>query len=203
MTESKSATPQPVDLVDFSQYVASAKETESLPLDLEVDIIKLVQVLNLVSSSCQLLDLYKKQMFYRKKFDTNTEKQLIDSMEFQLAQVANNDYPVNVGKIPVRLSHSIVGIATEAGELVDSLIPVLDAAYPLDSINFKEELGDVMWYAAIGLDVTGNTLKDTLDTNIRKLQDKKKGRYASGKFTEAEAEHRDLVAERELLEKAQ
>lgn len=186
-------------MTKFDQYIEDAKKTESLPLDLTVDVPSLVSVLHLVSATTQLLDLYKKQMFYKKNIDIDVKNQLLDSIQYHTNSIVSA-LPSTESPVPVRLSHSIIGIATEAGELVDALIPVLDADYPIDTINFKEELGDLMWYAAIGIDEKKLALQDILDTNIRKLQDKKKGRYSTGQFSEVDAIERNINNEREILE---
>jgi len=62
---------------------------------------------------------------------------------------------------PIRLIHSVLGLLTECGEISEAWI---DAA-PLDppKAHLAEELGDVLWYVAVGADAAGMTLRDLSD----------------------------------------
>jgi len=95
-----------------------------------------------------------------------------------------------------RLLHAGIGLATESGEFLDALKKHVFYGKPLDRTNLKEEVGDLMWYCAIALDELDSTFSEVQDTNIAKLR----ARYPD-KFTEERAETRDLVKEREILEK--
>jgi NTP pyrophosphatase (non-canonical NTP hydrolase) len=92
--------------------------------------------------------------------------------------------------------HMILGMTTEVGELVDVYKKHLAYKKPLDMVNVKEELGDLMWYIANFCNINNIDLEQALQTNIDKLR----ARY-SEKFTEHEALHRDLNTERDILEK--
>ena len=65
----------------------------------------------------------------------------------------------------------------------------------LDLVNVKEEIGDLLWYIAIMLNVLDTDFETVMRTNIAKL----KARYPD-KFTEEKATHRDLNKERQILE---
>lgn len=54
-------------------------------------------------------------------------------------------------KFNPRLLHGIVGLCTECGELVDCASKGPD----MDVLNFKEELGDLMWYLSLCVDSLG------------------------------------------------
>ena len=95
-----------------------------------------------------------------------------------------------------RLIHASMGMATEAGELIDMLKKYLFYGKPLDLVNASEEIGDQMWYSGLAIDILKTTIDDILTTNIAKL----KIRYPE-KFTSHHAINRDLDAERECLEK--
>lgn len=47
------------------------------------------------------------------------------------------------------LVHAIIGISTEAGELIDQLDDVMFMDKKPDVVNVKEELGDLLWYMAL------------------------------------------------------
>jgi len=95
----------------------------------------------------------------------------------------------------IRLLHAGLGLLTEAAEF---LIPVLNSiatGEPVDKVNLKEELGDAQWYQAIACDVLNTDFATIQSVNIAKL----KARYPE-KFSADKAIHRDLIAEREILE---
>ena len=96
----------------------------------------------------------------------------------------------------IRLLHTAMGLATEAGEFLDQLKKHIFYGKPLDEINLKEEIGDAFWYIAIGLDVMGEKdFGQVMKTNIEKLVK----RYPE-KFKEWDALNRDLSKERKVLE---
>ncbi len=96
----------------------------------------------------------------------------------------------------INMLHSAIGLATEAAEALDMLKKHIYYGKKLDIPNFKEEIGDSQWYAAIGAEACGTTLQEIQNTNIAKL----KARYPE-KFTEEKAENRNLTVERQILEK--
>lgn len=96
----------------------------------------------------------------------------------------------------IRLLHAGIGLATESGEFLDALKKSIFYGKELDRVNLKEEVGDLLWYCAIALDELGGDFGQVMETNIAKL----KARYPN-KFTEHDAEVRDLDKEREILEK--
>lgn len=62
-------------------------------------------------------------------------------------------------------------------------------------MNLKEELGDLLWYVSQAMDELDTTYEIEMSRVIRKL----KARYPE-KFTEENAENRNLTKEREILE---
>jgi NTP pyrophosphatase (non-canonical NTP hydrolase) len=95
----------------------------------------------------------------------------------------------------VRLLHAAMGMETEVGEMMDQLKKHIFYAKPLDTVNLKEELGDLLWYVAIACDDLGITIEQVMDMVILKLR----ARYPE-RFTEYDAQNRDLEKEREILE---
>jgi NTP pyrophosphatase (non-canonical NTP hydrolase) len=94
-----------------------------------------------------------------------------------------------------RLLHAAMGLSTEANEFLDPLKKHLFYGKPLDLINLKEELGDMLWYMAIAMDALDTTFEVEMERVINKLRI----RYPD-KFTEHDAINRDLTAERRKLE---
>jgi len=95
----------------------------------------------------------------------------------------------------VRLLHAAIGMATEAGEMVDVLKKHIFYGKPLDEVNLLEEIGDSFWYSAVALEVLGSTFEEAQRINIAKLRK----RYGES-FTNNRAITRDLPAERKILE---
>jgi len=96
----------------------------------------------------------------------------------------------------IRLLHAGIGLATESGEFLDALKKAIFYGKELDRVNLQEEIGDLLWYCAIALDELGGDFDSTMSINIQKL----KARFPN-KFTEEDAENRNLDKEREILEK--
>jgi NTP pyrophosphatase (non-canonical NTP hydrolase) len=90
--------------------------------------------------------------------------------------------------------HGVIGLATEAGELLELLRDTL-AGKPLDRTNLKEEVGDGKWYMAILAKVGRFMWGDDERVNIQKLR----ARFPN-RFTEYDANNRNLSAERDILE---
>lgn len=97
----------------------------------------------------------------------------------------------------VRLLHVAMGLATEAGEFVDALKRRIYYGKEIDRTNLVEELGDVSWYQRIGCAELEEGLISMMERNVAKLR-----RRFPDKFTEHSALNRDLMAERETLEKS-
>lgn len=69
-----------------------------------------------------------------------------------------------------------MGLAGEAGEVVDLLKKHLGHGHPLDTGKLMKELGDVLWYIAALCDFYGLTMRDVAYLNIVKLRE----RYPEG-----------------------
>lgn len=98
----------------------------------------------------------------------------------------------------IRLLHAAMGMVTEAAEFLDNLKKHIFYGKMIDYTNLAEEIGDQMWYVAIGCDAIEVKIDDVLDNNILKL----KTRYPE-RFDAKSALNRDLEAERKILESVQ
>lgn len=92
--------------------------------------------------------------------------------------------------------HMAIGIATEAGELLDAYKKAFAYGKTLDEVNVSEEVGDLMWYIANLLRMLNIDMSSVLQINVDKL----KARYPE-KFDQVKAQKRDLQKEREILER--
>ena len=119
----------------------------------------------------------------------------------QFAGLADIDEPLGEYALTdeqAMFAHGVVGVATEAGELVEALMDVWFFKKPWDRTNVLEEGGDVLWYVVRFLKAAGYTLPEAMERNILKLTNR---HHRDGKTFNPEADrNRDTAAERALLE---
>jgi len=112
--------------------------------------------------------------------------------------------------VPIRLNHAVIGLGSEAGELM-SLVQkwIYYGKFAGDAVadagclpvkvrdNVAEEIGDVLWYAALACNAAGLSLQAVMEANIAKLR----VRYPQ-KYTDllAAEENRDRKAEAEAID---
>lgn len=82
--------------------------------------------------------------------------------------------------------HMAVGIAGEAGELLDAVKKAAIHRKPIDRANVVEELGDLEFYMEGLRQGLGITRQEVLDHNIAKLSK----RYSSGTYSDKHAQER-------------
>jgi NTP pyrophosphatase (non-canonical NTP hydrolase) len=80
-----------------------------------------------------------------------------------------------------------MGLAGEAGEVVDYLKKVVGHDHPLDKDVLKKELGDVLWYVAALCDQHEISMGDVAQANVDKLM----ARYPEGFSTDDSLSRRD------------
>ncbi len=95
-----------------------------------------------------------------------------------------------------RMEHAIMGIVTEAGELMDEVKKAKIYGKKLDNSHIIEEIGDTFWYLALLCDELKISFEEVWDKNIRKL----KVRYPK-KYSKKNALKRKLTKERRELKK--
>jgi NTP pyrophosphatase (non-canonical NTP hydrolase) len=91
--------------------------------------------------------------------------------------------------------HMVIGISTEAGELLDAYKKHFAYGKELDTINVGEEIADIMWYISNLCRLLNINLEEMQQRNIDKL----KARFPE-KFTKENALNRNLDVERQILE---
>lgn len=77
---------------------------------------------------------------------------------------------------PAMLANWGLGLAGEAGEVIELIKKALYHGKDLDKEALTKELGDVLWYVALICEQTGIRLDDVAEQNITKLAD----RYPTG-----------------------
>ncbi|MFY0655356.1 MAG: hypothetical protein JXR12_01130 [Neptunomonas phycophila] len=189
-------------MTDFKAYTDFCKTTESLPDTVDVNLSDFRLAMSVVAKGNELLDMIKKNAFYGKQFNRQKWQNIVGELNAAIGTGAEAsrkalNHPVDPTPLEfdVRAAHAIIGINTEAGELVENMMEVVFDGKEFDAVNFGEEVGDLMWYTAVGLDATGQDFDQCLATNKAKLE----ARYNKGKFTSEDAITRDLDTEREIL----
>jgi len=76
------------------------------------------------------------------------------------------------------LLHATLGIAGESGEIVDAVKKHVIYNKPLDIVNMREEIGDIMWYIALACRTLDFNLGEILDENIIKLAKRYPEKYS-------------------------
>jgi NTP pyrophosphatase (non-canonical NTP hydrolase) len=132
-------------------------------------------ITSMVAESCRL-DLVKKQSIY------NQDKGLfighIETHRFE-------DF--NPTPSQCELLHAAIGIAGEAGELLDAVRKHVFDGQPLDRDNVTEELGDLCFYMEAAMQVVGHDRESIQVGNVLKLSK----RYESGYSDKAAQERKD------------
>ncbi|MCU0495702.1 MAG: nucleoside triphosphate pyrophosphohydrolase family protein [Chloroflexaceae bacterium] len=85
-----------------------------------------------------------------------------------------------------RLLAAALGLCGEAGEFADSLKKARFQGHPLDTAHLAEELGDLLWYAALACDALNLNIAEVMEQNIAKLQ----RRYPEG-FSSERSQQRE------------
>jgi hypothetical protein len=183
--------------MDLKQFTKDAIRTESTIDQVVTNEILLTSTIQSLISMGNVLDQVKKHVFYGEPYDHSALSHHLNvSWEasktlstLTVDEVNNNEQGFNINP---RIFHGIVGMSTEATELLEALDLYDNKS---DEVNLSEEIGDSIWYGSIILDEIGVGWKKVMTTVIAKL----KARYPN-KFTVEDSINRDLDAERTILE---
>lgn len=90
----------------------------------------------------------------------------------------------------VMISWNALGLAGEAGEVVDLIKKGIYHQQGIDRDKVKKELGDVLWYLSALCKQFDFTLEEVMETNIEKLKARFPDGYSSERttFREGDAE---------------
>lgn len=197
--------------MDRKEFQKLAVRTESIVVDpkLTADNYQiLLDTLRAYNRIVEILDIFKKHIFYGKELDlyaVRTEAAegrdwLFDvgmTVAEALVKQDNGDTVLKTQEVAddPRVFHAILGSITEHGELGIALLKNLEGE-ALDLVNVCEELGDSDWYKALFYEATGIDWETVQEMIIKKLE----VRYADKIFDAEESFNRNLEEERELLE---
>lgn len=179
------------DVVRDFDYIAEARLTCSPAWHgAKVSKANFAQRLNAAIDAANRLDQVKKTLFYGR--DNN-----LDPVEGQASvESLPEAFGMNAhAPTHIDIMHGIIGLFTEAGELLEAMRDAINEGRPFDFVNLKEEVGDGFWYQAIIASRSGFTFDEAMRVNIAKLR----ARFPD-RFTEFDANNRNLVGEREILE---
>lgn len=173
-------------------YIAEAQQTKSSSFHgAMVSKQQFVDVIISAIKALQDLDAIKKALFYGR-----------DNVSLRAVKPGSYDCNnLNMSAIHdgahagLDILHAIIGKATESGELLEALFDAAIYGKPLDRINIIEEVGDGFWYDAVLMHALDFNFGQAQAINIEKLR----ARFPN-KFTEYDAQNRDLNAERKILE---
>ena len=92
------------------------------------------------------------------------------------------------------LVHSALGIAGESGEYVDCVKKHVVYGRQLDAINAAEELGDLLWFIALGCQALGVSMSEIAQQNIDKLRIRYPDKYTDDlSAARLDKEHKSLT----------
>lgn len=120
---------------------------------------------------------------------TDEEKKILEQMDEQLARMK---------RVDADTIHGILGLFSEACELVQAVMKYVEEGEQVDVVNVREELGDLQWYMAILANATETSFSNMCIKNITKLR----SRFPD-KFTKEKSDNRDLDKERKILDNAE
>lgn len=180
------------------QFVKDAIRTESRINKVTTNLHAFNELTTAMISVGTVLDQVKKNVFYKKPFNIEQIQLKIRTAQEALDNVScimhDQEFPNSEFDAPTtinpRIFHSVVGITTEAVELLEAL-----RRDEIDAVNLREEFGDLLWYIAIGVDETGGDFESVMNRVIAKLR----ARFPD-KFTSENAINRNLEKERAILE---
>jgi hypothetical protein len=182
---------KPFDYIEEAHLTASPHfHGEKVPL------AHFGEVLKQAIEALQALDKVKKSLFYGRELPiANISGEVFENCNGLPAWISN--HPDEDAKAR-NIIHGIIGKATEAGELLELLHATAIHGEPFYVANAGEEIGDGFWYDALLARACGLTFYGIQRTNIAKLRHRFPDR-----FTEYDANNRDLFGERRILEEGE
>jgi NTP pyrophosphatase (non-canonical NTP hydrolase) len=157
------------------------------------------EVLQQAIVALSALDRVKKCLFYGRELGPLAEGVETGEVYQNCAKLPEwiSSHPDEDAKA-CNIIHAIIGKATEAGELLEALHATAINGETFDVANAGEEIGDGFWYDALLARACGLTFDGIQRTNIAKLRHRFPDR-----FTEYDANNRDLFGERRILEEGE
>lgn len=128
---------------------------------------------------------------YTQTIDEESQEEQFQNMVMRLAIDPTTILP-SLTPEKLALLHAVVGIAGEAGELLDAVKKHIYYQQPLNVENVLEEMGDIEFYQEMARQAIGVTRNEIIGGNIDKLLTGENARYKEGEFSnEAASARRD------------
>lgn len=167
------------------------------------------QIAELIEAG-RMLDLAKRECFYTKKPDAKRNSEYIEftlQMFHKAIELQDRGITFADLKIPHRLLHALIGMATEVAELWEAVMKSAIEDKPIDLDNLREEFGDLEWYPALGRDEAEKmdgyrgrfSQKAIQEANIAKLEERYK---KDGDGHREFGGERDYAAEKEAMDRS-
>lgn len=115
------------------------------------------------------------------RFEEITFESFVKSRKKSPEQLYNEITPLKCD-----LNHMLIGLVGEVGELDDCVKKFTMYNKDIDLENFKEEVGDILFYLEGICQSMNVTMQECINGNIEKLSK----RYSSGKYSNEEASER-------------
>ena len=187
----------------MKQYLKDSARTASDSYHFEVpDTLNTLAMFTNISLASEACDNLKRSAFYGLKQDPEEAKAKMQvkmtENQARLDKLVATDqekFSFTDDQKNIDLLHSLLGIQSEIGELMDATIDAINEEREVDWVNIGEELGDILWYVAMGLRAAGTDFETVSNANLEKLR-----KRFPEKFTSEKAANRDLDAERKSLE---
>lgn len=144
--------------MDATTYVNESARTAAG--EMHFNVLRLNQVpafLEAFAYEGENLDVVKKALFYGKKPTEN----------FRFFDYGYDDEPRSVEQ---DILHGILGVGTEAAEMVEMLREHMDGGAQIDRTKLISEMGDTLWYTAMLCRALNVTMEDVMAFNIEKLR---------------------------------
>lgn len=186
------------DSDSFDKFIPLALRTESNPPQLKTNLTAFVAAIAAAIASAEILDGFKKQMFYGKTEKLTTKLSHFNAILGEANAILSDGVTVESLNDSIdmntRVLHGLLGFVTEAGELAAVLRNGVTGG-EIDAVNIQEEVSDAAWYVAI----INDELKLDYYTGLTNVVNKLIVRYPE-KFDSFFADNRNLEAERKQLE---
>lgn len=155
--------------MNYSEFVRSRfKSGEKIAEEMTPEKAAVIQRrLNLVVHQSVALDLAKKQAIYNKHQGL-----------YAMAEDAHRLKDFKPTPNQCELLHAAIGIAGEAGELLDAVRKHVFDGQPLDGDNIIEELGDLCFYLEAAMQAIKMNRADIEELNMAKLFERYKDGYS-------------------------
>src|SRR5271170_1130115 len=177
--------------MNFSEFQALSKQTESLPAqrNARIDKFTTAALLARVINYSECLQMIKKATFYDKPIESIKWRLQLEAAQ-DLPDSYLSDEPPDPDKykaveLPVRLFHALLSLVSESGEIAEIFLNMLERPEEREEYmdKLKAELGDLEWSRAILYDVLGVTEEEIWALNRAKLD----ARYPNGRFSKKRA----------------